>query len=761
LPGAEPAAGRRVRPAGLGGAVASATVRGRWAILLFWLSLAGVLTVALPTIREAQVGALGDLVPHRAEALDAELRSSELFRFPLLSRTTVVQRDPDGLSVAEQTRVGRRAVALNRHEYPGLRRIAGAIPVTNTMGRPAFARERSTTAITYLLFRPAVDREARQRLAERLIERRVEPTYEGFVGVTGAVAARSQQSEIITDSLPLVEAGTVILVALVVGLHFGAVGAPLLTLLAVGVAYLTSIRLIAWVGERAGISVPSEVEPVIVVLLFGVVTDYSIFFLSRVRRRIADGEPAHEASTRGTAELLPIITTAGITVAAASATLVVGDLGFFRAFGPGVAMAVLVGLAVTITLVPALLAIGGRALFWPRRPGVELAPGLAAEETPSEREGRPRRTRALALATSRPKTTAAACILLLLAGASGLARLDLGNPLVRGLPASADARQAYGQASRGFAPGILSPTVIVVERNGITGRRHALAGLQELLERQPGVAGVVGPADQPTRREFGAVLSSTGDAARFFVVFESDPLGAAAIASLEGLRAQLPSLLREVGLPRGRALLAGDTALVAETIERTVDDIALVAPTGMVVVLLILVGFLRALVAPLYLVATSVLALAASLGLTVYLLQELAGYGELTYFVPFAAGVLLVSLGSDYNVFLVGRIWAEARRRELKEAVAVAGARAATPITIAGLVLAASFALLALVPLRPFRELALVMFLGLLLEAFLVRTVLVPALIVLVGERSGWPGRRLRRHDRLSVRGVAPGEEVT
>jgi RND superfamily putative drug exporter len=146
-------------------------------------------------------------------------------------------------------------------------------------------------------------------------------------------------------------------------------------------------------------------------------------------------------------------------------------------------------------------------------------------------------------------------------------------------------------------------------------------------------------------------------------------------------------------------------------------------------------------VAPLYLVAASALAVCASLGLTAHLFIGVLDHGEGTYFVPFAAAVLLVSLGSDYNVFLAGRIWGEARRRPLREAVAVAGARAATPITIAGLVLAASFALLALVPVRPFRELAFAMAAGLLIDTFVVRTLLVPALIVLVGERSGWPGR--------------------
>jgi len=166
--------------------------------------------------------------------------------------------------------------------------------------------------------------------------------------------------------------------------------------------------------------------------------------------------------------------------------------------------------------------------------------------------------------------------------------------------------------------------------------------------------------------------------------------------------------------------------------------------------------FLRAVVAPLYLVAASALTLAAALGITVYTFQGLLGFGEITYFVPFAAAVLLLSLGSDYNVFLAGDIWAEARRRPLREAVEVAGARAATPITVAGIVLAGSFALLALVPVRPFRELALAMAVGLLLDAFLVRTLLVPALIVLVGGRSAWPTRLRVRPRRPALRSPRP-----
>lgn len=163
--------------------------------------------------------------------------------------------------------------------------------------------------------------------------------------------------------------------------------------------------------------------------------------------------------------------------------------------------------------------------------------------------------------------------------------------------------------------------------------------------------------------------------------------------------------------------------------------------------------FLRALIAPLYLLAASVASVAATVGLTTYVFQDLLGHTDLTYYVPFAAGVLLVSLGSDYNVYVVGRIWQELRVRRLRDAIAVAVPRASKAISVAGIALAFSFAALAIVPLDGFREFAFMMAVGILLETFLVRTLLIPALISIFGRTSTWPGR---------VRPpLEPGEELT
>ncbi len=158
--------------------------------------------------------------------------------------------------------------------------------------------------------------------------------------------------------------------------------------------------------------------------------------------------------------------------------------------------------------------------------------------------------------------------------------------------------------------------------------------------------------------------------------------------------------------------------------------------------------FLRSLIAPVYLLAASVLALLSALGLTVWVFQRILGYGSLVYYVPFAVAVLLVSLGSDYNLFVIGRIWGEARDRPVRDAVATAVPRASRAITTAGLALAAGFAVLALVPLDQFREIALAMVIGIVIDTFIVRSLLVPALVVL----SGRAGRAIKTANASSPR---------
>ena len=749
---------------------AAVVVALRHVIPLAWIAVAVAATVALPGLGDAPAAPLDDLAAKGGSAANAQQLATRTFGFPLGTDTAVVQRDPRGLSDDAQRRQANAALAVRDHRDQALAPIRAAVPISNANVRTP-SGERGTTAVTYLAFAPDASLADDTAAAQHYARQTLGGPRAAVVGVTGAAPARDAQFHEIEQALPLIEAASVVLIALIVGLAFRSIGAPLVALTAAGIAYAIAMRVLPWLGERANVTVPKEIEPVVVVLLLGLVTDYSIFFMSETRRLLRAGDERLPAARGAVAEVAPIVITAGLIVAAGTAALVVGHLQFFRAFGPGLAATTLISLAVAVTLVPALVALFGARLFGHLREDVPPAPaGESADPHWSSgrlplRLTRPvaamRRTGALArehqtprwrlvvsrVASSRPVAIPIALIAigLLTFAATHVGSTKLGLSLVRALPAGSEVRRADAAASRGFAPGIVSPTEVDLLAPGIAGRPAQLARLQDLVARQPGVAAIVGPREQPPPPAPQVSFARGGGGARLAVVFDSDPLGAPAIDHLRALRDRMPGLLRSAGLSGTRVAYGGQTALADDTVARVLDDLARVAVVAVLVNLLLLALFMRALVAPLYLVASSILGLLATLGLTTLFFQVVLGQDDITYYVPFAAAVLLVALGSDYNVFVAGRIWDEARRMRLREAIAVAAPQAARAVTVAGLALASSFALLAIVPLRSFREFAFVMGVGVLVDTFIVRTLLVPALTSLFGERAWWPGRRVRR----------------
>jgi RND superfamily putative drug exporter len=632
--------------------------------------------------------------------------------------------------------------------------LAGAFALPNAEGLLCGTGERSTTVITFLYFRPGTSFGQQTAGAEAYVHWFLSHPGDDVVGVTGPVPAEYDQSQIIGHDIGWVELFTVVAIALIVGLRFRSVGAPLAALACAGTAYLLAVRLVAWLAQRMAVTLPPDLEPVLVVLLLGVTTDYTVFFLDGMRARLADGAPRARAARLATAEFAPIIFAAGTVVAAATASLAVARTQMLSAFGPGLALTVLTAMAVSMTLGPALMAVFGGLLFrpvprWLRRQGISRREGGARAGSRGSRWNLGQRAARLAAARPMALLIAAACTAGLLAAALGVRDLHLGSPLIRELPATSQAARAGTAAAEGFAPGILSPTEILVIGPGVARQTAALTRLQHELAVQPGVAELAGPASLPSPASLpGAagslnpMLATSGAAARFVVVEKTDPLDATAISRVRALQDDLPVLGRSAGLTGVRFEVAGQTALTGDSINSVFADLGRVALAIMAVTLVLLALFLRSLLAPVYLLAASILAVFATLGLTLLAGQDILGYGSLVYFVPFAAGVLLVALGSDYNVFVVGRIWEEAGQRPVGDAVAVAAPQASRAITTAGVALAASFAMLAVIPLEQFRQIAVAMGVGVIIDAIAVRSLLVPALVALFGRLGMWPGHR-------------------
>ena len=754
----------------------------RYLIVGAWAAAVVLAILFLPPLNAAS-GGLSDLIPPGSAAAHAESDAARLFGFPIDAAVAIVQRAPHGMPAATRDRAIRQAIGVDRRlsgqpgqptqqaaaaaalakagqpdaaqvvsgpvspgPPGGIPGLAGAFPLPNTAGLLHGTNEQSTTVITFLYFRPGTSFSAQTAGANAYVHWFLNRPADNVVGVTGPVPAEYDQSQIIGKYLEWVELLTIVAIALIVGLRFRSIGAPLATLTCAAAAYVVAVRIVAWLAHQMGVTLPPDLDPVLVVLLLGVTTDYTVFFLDGMRARLTGGEPRVRAARLATAEFAPIIVAAGVIVAAASASLAVARTQLLSAFGPGLALTVLTAMVTSMTLGPALMAIFGGWLFrpvprWMRRQGVSRREGGGAE--PARRRWA-LGTRAARLAAARPVALliAAGCTVGLVAAASGAHAIRIGSPLIRELPASSPAARAGTAAADGFAPGILSPTEILVIGPGAARQTAALNRLQRELVAQPGVAEVAGPASLPSAAPYNPMLARSGGAARFVVIEKTDPLDATAISRVRQLQDDLPALGRSADLTAVRYEVAGETALTGDSIGSVLADLARIALAIMLVTLVLLALFLRSLLAPVYLLAASVLAVFATLGLTILIGQDILGYGSLVYFVPFAAGVLLVSLGSDYNVFVVGRIWEEARRRPVADAVAVAAPQASRAITTAGVALAASFAMLAVIPLEQFRQIALAMALGVVIDAIAVRSLLVPALVALFGRLGMWPGNR-------------------
>jgi putative drug exporter of the RND superfamily len=786
-----PAAPRGPRPTAgwLARGYAFVVVSLRWLIIGGWAAGVAAAIVFLPPLNATSSSTLSELIPPGSPAARAEADVTRLFGFPLDAAVAVVQRDPHGMPTATMYRAVHQAIsvdqqltgvsgqvvqdagaaaaqALAKADLPdaaqvlaspvspgppgGIPGLAGAFPLPNTSGLLHGTGEQSTTVITFLYFRPSTSFAGQVAGAQAYVRWFLNRPGDDVVGVTGPVPAEYAQSQIIQNDLFWVELLTVLVIAVIVGLRFRTVGAPLTALACAGTAYVLTVRAVAWLATRLGVALPPDLVPVLVVLLLGVTTDYSVFFLDGMRGYLAEGVPRVRAARLATAEVTPIVVAAGLIVAAATASLAVARTQLLQAFGPGLALTVLTALAVSVTLAPALTAVLGGVLFRPRRerpaPAQAVPAGTAGTAgSPGQPPGAPGgvRLRMARFAAERPMALliAAACVAGLLAAAWGVRDLRLGSPLIRELPSSSSIVRASTAASDGFAPGILSPTEILVTGPGVTGQAAALARLQRELAAQPGVAELAGPASLPgIAAPLNPMLAASGTAARYVVVERTDPLDATAIARVQALQDDLPSLGRSAGLAGARFEVAGQTALTGDSINWIFADLGRVALAIVAATLLLLALFLGSLLAPVYLLAASVLAVFASLGLTMLICRVFLGTASLVYFVPFAAGVLLVALGSDYNVFVVGRIWDEAKRRPVRDAVAVAAPQASRAITTAGVALAASFATLAVIPLEQFRQLAIAMALGVILDAIAVRSLLVPALVAFFGRLGMWPG---------------------
>ncbi len=733
---------RRVR--GRAGALyRGAVVRGRWIVVLAWVALAAAVYTTLPN-GHAVGGDAGfsNLLPAGSPALAVETRALAAFRVPVLSGTTVVVRRPGGLDLADRARIDAQAVKVTR---PSIESGPSTIPnhVVAAVPVPLISRD---TSVTYLFFSPGTSIWHSMTLARHYaadLRRRGGDAFS--TSVTGFVPAQVAQGEQLAAALPLFEGASLAVIVAVVALTFRSVLAPVLVLLVGGGGYLVFYRVLAGSAGEFGLAVPQQLEPVLAALFIGVITDYCVLLFSTFRREVLAGRGRFDGVRAALGADAPVVAVAATTVAGGIIALLVSPFEFFRSLGPALALTVAAAAVVSLTLTPALMSLVGARLF-SLRGGAHLRERAARRERRGSRRDR-LPVRALRRLTARRGFAATAVVLAVTAmavAAAPVLHARLSLSFTAGLPADDPVAEGARVLAAAHIRGITAPVEVLVEGPGVTAERDALGRLQRALAAQPGVVRVIGPGDNPLqdplKAELGIVLAANGNAARYVVVLDSDPLGARAIRELRGLQRTLPQLVQDAGLD-ARADLTGQTRIASEVAGLTNESLRDTLVAALVIELVILVLYLRSVLAPLAILLSGLLSMGAALGLTVLLFQDGLGQSGLTFYAPFSTAVLLLALGSDYTVFTVGAIWRGARRWPLREAIVRTLPGTAKAVTAAGIILAGTFAAVGLVPLAAFQQIAFTMAAGLLIDTVLVRPVLTPAILSLLGRAALWPSR--------------------
>lgn len=545
------------------------------------------------------------------------------------------------------------------------------------------------------------------------------------IGFTGGVASELDTARA-TETLSMVEGlllmGAIVVLNLIFFRGLLAALVPLLAVTLVGGGAVGLIGVGAWLLD---LEVDAGTPSLIPAVLIGIGVDYFLFLIFRMRERLRAGEQRKPAAAAAAGSVGEVIASAALAVIAAFATLALAQFGQFRVLGPAIAISVAVMLLAGLTLMPALLAICGRGLFWPSKAWLAPREGGFASRL-GER------------IAARPAAVALGCVAALGACAAIALTANSSYDLGSG-PDDTPAAKVEARISAALSDGATDPqTVLVRAGSGEPLSTAELTPLVARLRTVPGVASVGAPQ-----------LSRDGGAAQLAVVLRDSSTSEAAMATVRG---PLRTGAREAAPPGSEAFVGGNAAVFADVGDSIDHDLKLIFPVAAALIALILVALLRSVVAPLYLLAAVALEFAATLGLVVLVFQHGAGRPGVVFTMPLVLFLFVVALGTDYNILMSARLREELRAgRSPRDAVAHAVRHAAPAIGAAGLILAASFGTLAIDPAAATKQMGFAMALGILIAAFVVSTLLVPALTALAGRAAFWPGlgRRGGRGGRL------------
>ena len=747
-------------------------------VIAVWAVVGAAVVATAPPLSDVTTNDQENFLPEGSESLRVLELVGEKFPRGQGIPAIVVFHRPEGLSDSDLAAVARANTALQADDAPS--NIASVLALDTSAELADVLLAPDGTTVTTIVTINGSPAEESFREAVRWIREQSRAGTEGTgltLALTGPAGIVSDAVEVFSEIDFRVTLFTVLLVLALLLLIYRSPALALLPLAGVGLTLVIAQSLAATLAANAGLVLNSQVTALMSVLMFGAGTDFTLFIVARYREELRQQPDRWRAMQVALRRVGPAIASSAGTTIAAMLALLLATFGSFQTMGPVLALAIFLMMLSGLTLIPALAVLLGRAAFWPGRMHVSGTEHSRIWSWVAD------------VVTRRPVATFAATLVLLVVFAAGAPTMTPNFSFIDGFPDEAESKIGAQIMDDAFGAGELAPTNAYVSAANLDASLVDVDRVTQAIADIPGVTRVSGPtrptgdppavdpavlqaaiprlpaalregpregppaaASPPANVDPQAqavleaffagrrFISPDGTTARLDVVFEDDPYGIPAIERIADIRTAVRAAAAGTSLDP-EVLVGGPTALQADAWSAVNRDVSVVGPIVVALIWFILLLLLRSLVAATYLVASVLLSFLAALGLSVVIFQNILGHPGVGYQNAVWMFIFLAALGADYNILIMTRVREEIRARGLVEGTRIAVARTGGVITSAGLILAGTFSILTTLPLRDIFQLGFAVMLGVLLDTFVVRALLVPSVVLLLRRWNWWPVR--------------------
>ncbi|KPC81870.1 MMPL family transporter [Streptomyces sp. NRRL S-4] len=675
-------------------------------LVLAWLVVGGAFGSYAGKLGEVATNDQAAFLPQSAESTRVVEAQEAFSRQETVPAVVVWTSDEDdGELGPEQQKAATAALAS----------VEGGPGVTGKVS-PALLSEDRKALQGVVQLRPDLGDELPDALAQ--VRSAVEDVPGTVVGLAGPAASQADLSDAFAGIDGLLLGVALVTVLVILLLVYRSVLLPLIIIIGAVFALGVSCAIVYVLADHDIVRVDGQVQGILSILVIGAATDYALLLTARFREELVRRPDRWTAMRAALRESAGPITASAATVALGLLALLLSDLTNNRALGPVGAIGIVCSVLSALTFLPAVLVLLGRAAYWPSGP----KKGRTEPESGSTGIW----SRVAGLVDRSPRKVWAVTLIGLLACAAFMPTLNSkGVPLKETFVNDAPSVTAQETLSRHFPGGSGNPAVVIA---GADRSARVVAAAEEV----PGVAGVSVLTE--SGRPSGGEPFVVDGRVRIDATLEDAADSDAAKETVTRLRDAVHAV------PGAEALVGGYTAQQYDTQKTAEHDRNIIVPVVLVIILVILIGLLRSLLMPLLLVATVALNFLATLGISSLVFEHVFGFSGTDSSVPLYGFVFLVALGVDYNIFLMSRVREESLIHGTRQGVLRGLTTTGGVITSAGVVLAATFAALGVIPLAFLVQIAFIVAFGVLLDTLVVRSLLVPALVMDIGRTAWWPG---------------------